>query len=226
MKTQFRYFVGMTALTGLLLTIPPAQGQEVGQLYFAGDVGGSIFPDTDLEEYFGQNVSGSEVKFDPGIRLGFRAGYGLTDWFALEGETGLMANEIDSIDGASDADAVFSNVPFMLNARVHFPQYDRLTPYFGGGVGGSVAVLDADDIVIGGGRLDGNMSDVVFAYQGFAGLRYKLNENMGLSVEYRYFATLEPEWEPEEVFGPASSDDIRFGRIQGHMLSIAIDFRF
>ena len=137
-----------------------------------------------------------------------------------------MANTIDSITGASEADAMLSNVPFLINARIQFPKFDLVTPYFGGGLGFSVAVLDADDIVIAGGSLDGNMSDVVFAYQAFAGLRFKLNENMGLSLEYRYFATDSPEWEPDLVFGPAASDKVRFGRIESHVFSITFDFRF
>ena len=77
-----------------------------------------------------------------------------------------------------------------------------------------------------GGLLEGYMSTVVFAYQGFAGLRYKINENMGLSLEYRYFATTEPEWEADVVFGPAGSDNVRFGRIESHVFSIAFQFRF
>jgi hypothetical protein len=47
-----------------------------------------------------------------------------------------------------------------------------------------------------------------------------------LSLEYRYFATTSPEWEPDLVFGPAASDKVRFGRIESHVFSIAFDFRF
>lgn len=226
MKPTSRCIFGLTVCTVLSLTLLPAHGQESGSLYFDGDIGGTILPDADLKEFFGPVASGSEVDFDPGIRLGFRTGYGLTDWFAAEAEIGLMANTIDSITGATEADATLSNLPLLFNARIQFPQFDRLMPYFGGGLGFSVAVLDADDITISGGSLDGTMSDVVFAYQAFAGLRYKLNENMGLSVEYRYFATTDPEWEPDVIIGPAASDHVRFGRIESHVFSIAFDFKF
>lgn len=225
MKTNLRSVVHLTVWSILLLSLSPAQSQEAGRFYVKGDAGGTITPDADLEEFFGPVAAGSKVDFDPGIRLGFRAGYGLTDWFAAEAETGIMANSIHSITGASEGDAVMSNVPLLLNARFHYPKWDRLTPYFGGGLGLSTAVLEADDIVIGGTSLDGNMSDVVFAYQVFAGLRYKLNENMGLSLEYRYFATTEPEWEGDVVIG-AASDHVRFGRIETHALTIAFDWSF
>jgi opacity protein-like surface antigen len=226
MKSKLQSRICLTALNLLLVSLLPARSQEAGRPYFDGDIGGTILPDTDLEEYFGQDTSGREVKFDPGIRFGLRGGYGVTDWFAGEIETGLMINSIDSITGASEADAWMSNVPFLINARFQLSKFDLLTPYFGVGLGFSITGLDADDIVINGGLLDGYMSTVVFAYQGFAGLRCKINQNMGLSLEYRYFATTEPEWEADVVFGPAASDNVRFGRIQSHVLSIAFQYRF
>lgn len=226
MKTYTGFTMGLTTWIIVLLSISPAQSQERGRAYFDGDIGGTILPDADLEEYFGPVASGSEVKFDPGFRMGLRGGYGVTDWFAAEVETGLMVNSIDSMTGATEDDAVFSNVPVLLNARFQFHKFDLLTPYFGLGLGFSVSGLDADNIVINGGLLDGYMSTVVFAYQGFAGLRCKINDNMGLSLEYRYFATTEPEWEADVVFGAAPSDNVRFGRIQSHVFSIAFQFRF
>jgi len=210
----------------VLLSLVLAQSQERGRGYFDADIGGSIMPDADFEEFFGNSIAAdSKVEFDPGIRFGLRGGYGVTDWFAAEIETGLMVNSIDSITGASEADAILSNIPFLVNARFQLSRYDRLTPYFGIGLGFSVPVLDADDIVINGGWLEGTMSTIVFAYQGFAGLRYKINDNMGLSLEYRYFATTDPEWEADVIYGPAGSDNISFGRIQSHVFSIVFQFK-
>ena len=227
MKTKFQYPIALTICIIVLLSLLPAQSQVEGRGYFDGDIGGSIMPDADFEEYFGNPIaSGSEVEFDPGFRIGLRAGYGVTDWFAAELETGLMVNSIDSISGATESDAFMSNIPCLVNARFQLSQFDRLTPYFGVGVGFSVTTLDADNIAFGGGWLEGTMSTVVFAYQGFAGLRYNFNDNMGVSLEYRYFATTEPEWEADVIYGPAGSDSIGFGRIQSHVFSIAFQFRF
>jgi opacity protein-like surface antigen len=227
MKTKFHHPILLTACILVLLSLLPARSQERGRAYFDADLGGSIMPEADFEEFFGNALApDSEVEFDPGIRFGLRGGYGVTDWFAAEFETGLMVNSVDSITGASEADAIFSNIPCLVNARFQLSKFDVLTPYFGAGIGFSVAMLDADDIVINGGSLEGYMSTVVFAYQGFAGLRYKINDNMGLSIEYRYFATTEPEWEAEVIVGPAGSDNIRFGRIQSHVFTIAFQFKF
>jgi opacity protein-like surface antigen len=226
MKTKSRHPIDLTTCIIMLLSLLPARSQEKGRGYVDGDIGGTIVPDADFKEYFGPVASDSKVEFDPGIRFGLRVGYGVTDWFAGELETGLTVNSIHSISGASDSDATLSNIPCLLNARFQLSKFDRLTPYFGAGVGFSVAVLDAEDIVIGGGRLEGTMSTVVFAYQGFAGLRYKINDNMGVSLEYRYVATTGPEWEPDVIYGPAPSDNIGFGRIQSHVFSIAFQFKF
>lgn len=227
MKTKFQHPIAPIMFLVLLLPFAAAQAQQQGRAYFDGDIGGSIMPDADFKEYFGNSIaSGSKVAFDPGFRMGLRGGYGLTDWFAAEFETGLMFNSIDSIGGATEADAWLSQIPCLVNARFQLSRFDKLTPYFGVGVGFSVNTLDADDIVYNGGWLEGTMSTVVFAYQGFAGLRYMINDQMGLSVEYRYFATTESEWEAEVIVGPAGSDNISFGRIQSHVFSIAFHFRF
>ena len=73
----------------------------------------------------------------------------------------------------------------------------RLTPYFGGGLGVSAAVLDVDHLEINGTRIHGSDSDAVFAYQAFGGLRCRLNDKMGLSLEYRYFHADGAEWKAE-----------------------------
>src|SRR5947207_3256132 len=184
MKKTIRFLF----LASFCAFLPAAKVQaQAHTWYLKGDVGGNVTLDTDLKEFFGEVTPGSKVKFDPGVRVGVAAGYFLTDWFAAEGEIGVLANNISSITEAERVDAVYSNVPFLINARFQCPHNGRIAPYFGGGVGGSVATLDADHIRLNDTRLDGAMSDVVFAYQAFAGVRFKITENMGLSVEYRYF---------------------------------------
>ena len=225
MKTNVRAVRQLIATSILMISLLPAWSQDKSRLYLEGDVGGTLTSDTDLKAFFGPVAPNSRIKFDPGIRVGFRAGYGLTDWFAAEAETGIMANNIDAMTGATELEATVANVPLLLNARFHCPRMNRLTPYFGGGLGVSTAIFSADDVVVGGTRMHGSAADVVFAYQGFAGLRCNLNERMGLSLEYRYFATTEPDWKADVSFGPVS-DRLRIGRIETHALTIAFDWRF
>ena len=194
--------------------------------YVKVDAGGNYTANTDLKKFFGESLAdGSEVKFDAGIRLGVGGGYHITDWFSVEGETGLFENEIHSITDAHIHDAFFGNVPLLANLRFECPRDWFVKPYFGGGAGVAFSFIDADFIEIGSTSMDGSDSSAVFAYQAFGGLRFRLNERMGLSLEYRYFATEDPEWEAEFNHG-ASSDKLRFGGASTHALSVMFDYKF
>ncbi len=203
----------------------PAWSQSTG-FYVKADLGGNLTQDTDLKEFFGPVAPGTKVKFDPGFRGGLTGGYQVTDWFAGEVEVGFLENQINSITGADRIrDAWFANVPFLVNGKLQYPNASPLTPYLGAGVGFSEAIIDVGRIDLGGTSLHGNIADTVFAYQAFAGLRYKLNDRMGLSLEYRYFAAGAANWQADFTSGTAS-DTMRMGRTHTHAISAAFDFRF
>jgi opacity protein-like surface antigen len=194
--------------------------------YVKADAGGNITQDTDLKEFFGPVAPGTKVKLDPGFRAGLTGGYQFIDWFAGELEVGYMGNRIDSITGADRIhDAWFANVPFLVNGKLQLPNRTPFTPYAGAGIGFSEALIDVGRIDIGGTSLHGSINDTVFAWQAFAGLRYSLNDRMGLSVEYRYFAADGAEFQADFTSGTAS-DTMRMGRTQTHAISLAFDYRF
>jgi len=212
---------------GLLLGPASRAFCQNGRGFYAkADVGGNITQDADLKEFFGPVAPGTKVKFDPGFRAGLAGGYQFIDWAAAEVEVGYMENRIRSITGADRVhDAWFGNVPFLLNGKLQYPNSTPLTPYIGAGVGFSEALLSVRHIDIGGTSLHGDVNDTVFAWQAFAGLRYRLNEQMGLSLEYRYFAADAANWQADFTSGTAS-DTMRMGRTQTHSISVAFDFRF
>ena len=211
--------------SSLAASAVPALAQNTG-FYVKGDVGGNITQDADLKEFFGPVAPGTKVKFDPGFRAGLTGGYQLTEWFAGEVEVGFLENRIDSITGADRVhDSWFGNVPFLLNGKLQYPNSTHFTPYAGAGVGFSEAFLSVGHIDIGGTSLHGDINDTVFAWQAFAGVRYSLNERMGLSLEYRYFAADGARWQADFTQGTAS-DTMRMGGTQTHSLSFAFDFRF
>ncbi len=225
MKKNLNWLVLYGACSSLaLLATLPALGQ-VSPWYFKADLGGNVTPDTELKEFFGPVAPGSKVEFDPGIRFGFAAGYHFTDWFAVEGEVGTFWNRIHSITDATSVDAAYGNVPLLVNVRLEWPKADRLRPYIGGGLGGSGAILDVDHITLNNVHLSGTESAAVFAYQAFGGLRFKINDRMGLNVEYRYFATTDPEWETDVTFGTLT-DDLRMGGTRTHAVSLSFDWSF
>jgi len=196
------------------------------RFYIGADAGGALTGDTRVKEFIGAVDPGTKVRLDPGIRVGFVGGYRFTDWFSLEGETGVIGNNIKSITGASiDGDASLANVPFLVNARFQLPKGKcPVTPYVGGGAGGSASVLSFDHhIDINGNRLRGSDADVVFAYQAFGGLRYAINDRMGVGVEYHYFVTTGPSWSANGVGSP---DKISFAGTHTHAITASFDFKF
>jgi opacity protein-like surface antigen len=207
---------------------PPDYGwSPTSRFYVGADAGGALTSDTRVKEFFGPVNPGTKVRLDPGVRVGFVGGYKFTDWFAVEGETGVIANNIKSITGASiDGNADLANVPFLLNARFELPHgHCPVTPYFGGGAGGSASVFSVDHHVdLAGVRLRGSDAAAVFAYQAFAGLRYAINDQMGIGLEYHYFATTGPTWSADSH--GTETDQLRFLGVQSHMISVAFNFNF
>src|SRR5206468_1667224 len=122
-----------TVFAGIALFSPATTQAQRGLWYVKADAGGNITPNADLDNFFGPVAPGSKVQFNPGVRLGVASGYFFADWFSLEGELGVMANNVESITDADTVDATFSNVPFLINARFQCPRCGRLTPYIGGG---------------------------------------------------------------------------------------------
>jgi opacity protein-like surface antigen len=78
-------------------------------------------------------------------------------------------------------------------------------------------------IDINGSELHGSDSDVVFAYQAFGGLRYAINDHMGVGLEYHYFATTGASWDANGVGNP---NRISFEGVQSHAITASFTYRF
>lgn len=244
MKSKFRKIISLIVLGGCIGTAassraqpapapppPPPPPQDTG-FYIQGDVGGQWTHDVKLNEFFGVPLTpDSKIKLEPGIRAGVAGGYQFCSFFALEGELGFMGNHIDSITSAVYIhDAYLANMPFLVNAKFMLPNRSIVTPFVGAGVGFSETILDADNISIldtAGGvtTMHGNDWDTVFAWQAFAGLKFRVNDYMGISVEYRYF-TADPASYHAEFASGTPSGTISFGRTETHAVSAAFVFRF
>lgn len=224
MKTNTAIAIRLTAC--LLAAIPCiAISGEQSQFYLKADIGGAFAKDVKLREFFGPVVAGSKLTFDPGIRLGIRGGYDLADYFSMEVETGVTANRIDTATGATELDASLAKVPLLLNATFHLPKSTRVSPYIGGGVGMATTVLSANDMVIGGTRLDGSTAGVAFAYQGFAGVRFSINNRMAINLGYQYFGAGPTSMRTDASFG-TPTDRLRIGRSETHSVSLAFVWDF
>src|SRR5437867_8113428 len=177
----------------MAVSIVTTHAQEPSSnFYVTGGVGPALTLDTDVKEFFGP-TSGAKVRFDTGVRFSVAGGYQFKDWLAVELETGLIYNSVDRVTGSSNADFSVSHVPFLANVVCQCPRMAPIVPYAGVGAGFAASVIDIDSFTLGTTTVTGSESDIVFAYQAFIGARYELNERMGVSFTYKYFATGEPE---------------------------------
>jgi opacity protein-like surface antigen len=141
----------------------------------------------------------TEAEIEVGGRLSLAGGYHITEWMAVEGETGFFSNYLDRFRDADDVDindSRLTRIPFMGNVVFEVPNRSRWTPFAGVGVGVSFSSFLADDItdhttyVV-----DDTDTDAVLAYQGFVGMRFQINERMSLGLTYQYFASEEARWD-------------------------------
>ncbi len=96
------------------------------------------------------------------------------------------------------------SIAFMGNALYDINTGTAFTPYIGAGAG--IAQVRQ--------KLGGfSDSDWVFAYQGIVGASYNLTDNLALTLDYRYFATLDPKYDfgPTNVKGEYSNHSILAG---------------
>ena len=226
MKKTIGLLTWTVTLYGLaMFSTQPVFGQNT-RFYVKGGVGPAFTEETSLREFpLVGPLSGVKVKFDPGFQFRFAGGYQITDWLATELETGVTYNTIKSIAGADESDGSLANVPLLANLVLQCPKSHRFVPYLGGGLGGSTAILHARDLSFGGTQLSGTQSDVVFAYHGFAGVRYNINDRMGVSIAYRYFGTTAPSWDAD-LEGIGGAGKIRFGDNKTHSVTAAFTFNF
>src|SRR6266850_1207222 len=115
--------------------------------YIGGGAGPNFLENTRLKQFV-DPLTGVHVHFDPGVSFNIHGGYRFCEFFALEGQTGMDANSIRSITGATSADANVYQVPFMANAVINLPTRSPLSLFMGAGAGGVASVIDINDITI------------------------------------------------------------------------------
>jgi opacity protein-like surface antigen len=192
---------------------PPASGP-----YVRFDLG-ATFPEDGRLTAFGTFATGNTVHYDAGFASTVAGGYAFTPWVAAELEVGWRWNAISQVDGFRLHETFFGHVSFLANVVLHAPlPRTRLAPYIGGGLGGAVTLVDTDGFANRAVIVVGSETDVVFAYQLFAGLRFDLNPWMSVGVGYRYFASEDSSYHFESVVCCRPDLQLRFEGMSMHMV--------
>ncbi len=129
----------------------------------------------------GSGLTSSNLEFDTGWAALVQFGHKWENGFRGEIEASRRVNDLDDggagvVGGEFRQWAVMGNVLYDIALGL-----GGLQPYIGAGLG--VARIN----------IEGNGHDSVFAYQGIAGIAYNISQNLALWLDYRYFATQDPE---------------------------------
>jgi len=237
MKNIVRVLAGVCVgcvMAGSVCAAPGLYPAQPGP-YAKAEVGPTFTDNVELKEFVGIGVGG-KIEFDPGMRFGVGGGYQFADWIAVGGETGFSFNYIENISGnfRGEGDSSIGQVPLLANVIFKIPTRIGLEPFAGAGAGLSFAYFYADDIVfdpdpgVGGDEtiVDGSSdSDAVFAWQVFAGLKYRLDQRMSIGISYKYLRAESADWEAEDVFTGLDSD-ISIGDLETHAITFIFSYRF
>ncbi|MEE4200439.1 outer membrane protein, partial [Erythrobacter sp.] len=196
-----KYALLLAATTALVAV--PAEARK-GRFY-AGVDGGVVLEDqVDIDRVGPPAENGAFGDTDTGFDIDAVFGYDFGA-FRLEAEAGYKQQGYDTLtivspnNGAGvpvgtvvEPDSDFSSISGMVNGLLEFGSDDGVQFFVGGGVG--IARVDLDVNVPGLGSLaDDSATD--FAYQGLAGLRFAVTDNLDLGLKYRYFVVDEFEFE-------------------------------
>ena len=177
------------ALATTALSAPAANARD-GQWYIGVDGGATLVEDMDLD--IGTVNNAASIDYDYGYDAGGYVGY---DFGAFRLETEVSYREADpdqvistvripgagtgSFDSVGDVNAL----SFMVNGLIDFGEDDGVQGFVGGGAG--VARVDVQNLIAAPRYLDD--SDTGFAYQGLAGVRAPLTDNIDVGLKYRFF---------------------------------------
>lgn len=190
MKKTFTVVVGLF----MLLMLPLVSFSAGPGPYINVNLGMSFLMDSDFSE---PGATGT-LEYDTGFATGFAGGYNF-GMFRIEGEIGYQINDIDtatvytrgSYASGSVANGDMTALSFMANGYFDFVNATPFTPFITAGLG--VAQLEIEDL------RGYDFDDTVFAYQFGAGVGFAVTKNFTIDLQYRYFATDDPEFGVSEA---------------------------
>jgi opacity protein-like surface antigen len=180
------------------------------EFYLNANAGVSLANDVALHRFL-VPTPGAKVKLDPGARLSVAGGYNINGYLGVQFETGCNYNSVKSISGRGDIDASLSHIPMLGDVVVRYDKADcKWVPYAGAGAGGDASSISLDHVRAPNGQVvDNSATDVVFAWQAFAGVRYKFARNMSLGGGYKFFWADGASWDVRRSSGAIETGSAR-----------------
>ncbi len=169
---------------------------------------GPLYARYELEfAYREHGLDSLTIKNDGGLGELIDTTFG-TSFGSLNGLSGSVPGEVQSAS-------------FMYNIWVDIDTKTPFLPYIGGGIG--VSSIWIDDVKLSDPELVVTLvddQDTVFAYQLGAGLGYRLTPWLMLSLDYRWFETIDPEFEFELTGNDFESE------FRTHNVGVSLRYQF
>ena len=190
--------------------------------YLNADAGIAFAEKVDLDQFL-VSTPGAKLELDPGVHFGVAGGYNFNAYLGVQLSTGFIANNIDNLSSGDNVDAVLTHVPLMAEFVARYDKVDcKVMPYVGIGAGGDLSIIALDEVRAPNGALvDGSDTSLEFAWQVFAGARYKFNQPMSLGGGYRFFWADGASWDVHH-----SAGDIKTGRALVHSVTVDFNMKF
>jgi len=158
-----------------------------------------------------------EIAFSTGYRQDIDIGVWLTPWFGLAIETGFALNAIrGNTEGMTVSSSTYWSVPIMAQLCFQYPNDTGFIPYLNFGFGGGWNYFDIGSIKYPGSlTLSGAGNDMNNAYQIAAGVRWRIWEQLGLTLAYKFYGTSQPTVDmgdnQQVTFGSPVTNSIELG---------------
>jgi len=130
-----------------------------------------------------------QFAFGTGYRQDFDVGVQLIDWFGLSFTSGFALNSVRAnTEGMTVSDGTYWTFPFMAQLCFQYPNDSGWIPYLNFGFGGAVTVLKLGQVTYAGApSISGTGNCVTNAYQISAGVRYRLYEDLSITLGYKFY---------------------------------------
>jgi outer membrane protein OmpA-like peptidoglycan-associated protein len=198
MRKNIWSLLGVTAglLSGTAMaqnTVPSDSGSwmnmwDGGQWYGGIQVGGNwISRNTQLNRFNLSSPVTGQASYKDGYIGSLTGGYAMTNGFRIQLDLADRYNAVDKISGYGTARGAMRSYASTIDALYDIPVDYALKPYVGFGVGG--ATYSPDHMRANGmpypSYFGGDHWD--WTYQAIAGVAYNLDDNIALTLEYRYY---------------------------------------
>jgi len=187
MRISLLSVASLSLAAATLAAAPGARAQ-----YYVGIQGGWTGLEGTKSSITGTNpVTGTTTtlpidhSFNDGFNVGARLGYQFGP-LRLEGEYSFRENTSNATVLGSKVSGTLSSNTVMFNGIYDFSVGWPVTPHIGLGLGGASLDGNFNSPTLG---YRSRTSDVVFAYQAIAGVRYPMAPNLALDLDYRYRGT-------------------------------------